>query len=178
MNIVVFLGAKEGKHPVYREKIAELGTYIGESGHTLIYGGSRTGLMGIVAESALQSGGRVIGVEPEFFVRQELQHEGLTQLLVTKDMAERKARMMELGELFIVFPGGTGTLEEAADVISMMSLNHLQAKCIFYNLNGFYEELRILLGRMVEEGFSTKERQMGIFFADSLEEIEQLINAS
>ena len=77
---------------------------------------------GEIAESVLQAGGKVTGVEPQFFIEAELQHEGLTSSIITKDMSERKAKMIELGDAFIAFPGGTGTLEEIAEVMSMVSL--------------------------------------------------------
>ena len=112
MNITVYLGALEGKDPALKRAVRELGTWIGESGNALVYGGSRSGLMGEIAESVLQAGGKVTGVEPQFFIEAELQHEGLTSLIITKDMSERKAKMIELGDAFIAFPGGTGLATE------------------------------------------------------------------
>ena len=107
MNITVYLGANEGNTPALKAAVQELGRWIGESGNALIYGGSRSGLMGALADSVLAVGGEVTGVEPEFFVKGELQHDGLTELIVTKDMTERKTKMIELGDAFIAFPGGT-----------------------------------------------------------------------
>ena len=109
--------------------------------------------MGVIADSVLASGGEVTGVEPQFFIQDEFQHNGLTRLIVTKDMPERKSKMIELGDAFIAFPGGTGTLEEITEVMSMVSLKHLNAPCIFYNLNGYYNDMKALLARMIEKGF-------------------------
>ena len=95
---------------------------------------------------------KVIGVEPEFFIKDEFQHEGMTKLIVTKDMFERKSKMIELGDVFIAFPGGTGTLEEITEVMSKVSLKHLNAPCILYNLNGYYNSLKALLAHMIEAG--------------------------
>ena len=106
MNITVYLGANEGREPALKTAVCELGTWIGEHGHTLVYGGSRVGLMGAVAASTLAAGGKVIGVEPRFFIEQELQLDGLTELIVTEDMTDRKTKMIELGDAFIAFPGG------------------------------------------------------------------------
>ena len=89
--------------------------------------------------------------------------------------SERSAKMIELGDAFIAFPGGTGTLEEIAEVMSKVSLKHLEAPCILYNLNGYYNSLKELLEHMIEKGLSTKERQEGIYFAENLEEIEQIL---
>lgn len=176
MKITVYLGANEGNDPSLKKAVQELGTWIGESGHALIYGGSRCGLMGEIAESVLRAGGEVTGVEPQFFVDGELQHEGLTRLIVTKDMTERKTKMIELGDAFIAFPGGTGTLEEIAEVMSKVSLKHLDAPCILYNLDGYYDGLKKLLDRMIEKGLSSEERQRGICFAADLDEIKAILN--
>ena len=176
MNITVYLGANEGNTPALKAAVQELGRWIGESGNALIYGGSRSGLMGALADSVLAEGGEVTGVEPEFFVKGELQHDGLTELIVTKDMTERKTKMIELGDAFIAFPGGTGTLEEIAEVMSKVSLKHLDAPCILYDLDGYYTGLRMLLGHMIETGLSSEERQKGIYFAKDLAEIKVILN--
>lgn len=177
MNITVYLGANEGNDPALRAAVQELGTWIGTSGNALVYGGSRSGLMGALADSVLRSGGAVTGVEPRCFIESEFQHDGLTELIVTEDMAERKRKMIELGDAFIAFPGGTGTLEEIAEVMSKVSLKHLDAPCILYNLNGYYRALQALLEQMIEKGLSSEERQEGIYFADNLEEIRRILSA-
>ena len=175
MNITVYLGANEGKDPSLKTAVRELGTWIGESGSRLIYGGSKSGLMGELAESVLQAGGEVIGVEPQFFIDMEYQYDEITELIVTKDMTERKMKMIELGDVFIAFPGGTGTLEEIAEVMSKVSLKHLAAPCILYNLNDYYDGLQTLLRHMTEMGLSSPERQEGIYFAKDLSEIRKII---
>ena len=91
MNITVYLGASEGNDPALGRAVKSLGRWIGESGNTLVYGGSRTGLMGELADSVLSAGGRVIGVETRFFVEEDVQHNGLSELIFTSDMSERKA---------------------------------------------------------------------------------------
>lgn len=175
MNITVYLGANEGKDPSLKTAVRELGTWIGESGSRLIYGGSKSGLMGELAESVLQAGGEVIGVEPQFFIDMEYQYDEITELIVKKDMTERKMKMIELGDVFIAFPGGTGTLEEIAEVMSKVSLKHLTAPCILYNLNDYYDGLQTLLRHMTEMGLSSPERQEGIYFAKDLSEIREII---
>lgn len=176
MNITVYLGALEGNDPALRSAVRELGEWIGQNGHALVYGGSKTGLMGELAGSVLQAGGRVTGVEPQLFMDRNAQHDGLTELIVTRDMTERKAKMIELGDAFLAFPGGTGTLEEIAEVMSKVSLKLLDAPCILYDLNGYYSGLRAMLAHMVELGLSSAERQRGIFFAQSLPEIRQILS--
>ena len=175
MNITVYLGANEGNDPTLKTAVRELGAWIGGSGHALVYGGSKCGLMGELAESVLQSGGEVTGVEPQFFIDEGLEYDAITRLIVTKNMSERKAKMIELGDAFIAFPGGTGTLEEIAEVMSKVALRHLDAPCILYNLNGYYNDLRALLRHMIDMDLSSEERQRGIYFADDLAQIREIL---
>ena len=175
MNITVYLGANKGNDDSLERAAKELGQWIGDSGHALVYGGSKTGLMGILAESAVESGGKVTGVEPEMFIQSEVQYDGVTELIVTKDFPERKRKMIELGDAFIAFPGGTGTLEEIAEVMSQTALEQLDAPCILYNLNGYYDGLKALLFHMIEMGLSTEERQKQIYFAENLADIKAIL---
>ena len=174
MNITVYLGANSGKDPALEAAVRALGQWIGESGHALVYGGSKNGLMGALAESVLRAGGEVTGVEPQFFIDEGFQYDAITRLIVTKDMTERKTKMIELGDAFIAFPGGTGTLEEIAEVMSKVSLKQLDAPCILYDLNGYYTGLRTLLAHMIDMGLSSEERQQGIYFAKDLGEIRAI----
>ena len=176
MNITVYLGANEGNDPFLKETVRELGAWIGTNGNTLVYGGSKSGLMGELAESVLQAGGKVIGVEPQFFIDAGFVYDEITELITTKDMSERKAKMIELGEAFIAFPGGTGTLEEITEVMSKVSLKHLDAPCILYNLNGYYDSLKQLLEHMIEMDLSSAQKQEGIYFAEDLEEIQRILD--
>lgn len=176
MNITVYLGANEGNAPFFKEAVHELGLWIGTNGNTLVYGGSKSGLMGELAESVLQAGGKVIGVEPQFFIDAGFVYDEITELITTKDMSERKAKMIELGDVFIAFPGGTGTLEEITEVMSKVSLKHLDVPCILYNLNGYYDSLKQLLEHMIEMDLSSEEKQEGIYFAEDLEEIQRILD--
>ena len=154
MNITVYLGAFEGNDPALADEVQKLGTWIGERGHSLIYGGSKSGLMGVIAESVLEAGGDVTGVEPQFFVDAELQYDEITKLIVTENMEERKTKMIELGDAFIAFPGGTGTLEEIAEVMSKVSLKQLDAPCILYNLNDYYNGIKEHIEHIIKMGLT------------------------
>ena len=171
MNITVYLGARTGNRDVYRSYAYELGAWIACHGHTLIYGGSKTGLMGKLADGALNHGGRVIGVEPQFFMDEELQHEGLTGLIVTKDMASRKKKMMEMGDVFLAFPGGIGTLEEISEVMSQIKLGFLPGRFAFLDLDGYYQPMKALLLHMANEGFVDKNWVKRIAFISSLDDL-------
>ena len=167
----------QGNDPALKRAVQELGQWIGQSGNALVYGGSKTGLMGEIAKSVLDAGGTVTGVETTRFMQDDLQYDGLTELIVTETITERKTEMIRRGDAFIAFPGGTGTLEEIAEVMSKVSLKQLEAPCILYNLNGYYNGLKTLLDHMIETGLSTKERQEGIWFAENLEQIKQILKA-
>ena len=175
MNITVYLGSTEGKNPAFKQAVAELGNWIGTSGNSLVYGGSKTGLMGVLAKSVLDAGGAVTGVETQFFVDANVQYEGLSELIVMRDMAERKTKMIQLGDAFIAFPGGTGTLEEITEIMSKLSLDQLDAPCILYNLNGYYNGLKELLENMIRMGLSSEEKQQGVYFAENLKDIRRIL---
>jgi uncharacterized protein (TIGR00730 family) len=131
--------------------------------------------MGELAEAVLVAGGEVIGVEPAFFVNSCLQHDGITELIVTDTMAERKTKMIELGDVYIAFPGGTGTLEEISEVMSQVRLGHNENPCFILNLDGYYEPLRVMLDRMVQEGFLDRESRKKFLFAADTEEIGRML---
>ena len=175
LSITVYLGSNPGNDPELTKAVRELGSWIGSAGHSLVYGGSKCGLMGELAESVLSAGGEVTGVEPRFFVKAGLVYDDITSLIVTKDMSERKAIMIDQGEAFIAFPGGTGTLEEIAEVMSKVVLGHLDAPCILYNLNGYYDPLKAQLEQMVKAGLSSEEKLKGIYFVEDLEGIKAIL---
>jgi len=175
VNITVYLGATEGNDPSSKTLVHDFGNWIGTQGHTLVYGGSKSGLMGILAESVLLAGGEAIGVEPQFFLDAGYQYDALTKLIPTKDMSERKATMISLGDAFVAFPGGTGTLEEITEVMSQVSLGLLTAPCILINHKGYYNDLKSLLQHMTDCGLSSEEKQKGIYFADDLQSVCDII---
>ena len=177
MKITVYLGANEGNDPALKAAVRELGTWIGESGNSLVYGGSKSGLMGELAESVLAAGGTVTGVEPQRFVDEGFLYDAITELIVTPDITDRKTKMIELGDAFIAFPGGTGTLDEIAEIMSKVALQDLDAPCILYNLNGYYHGLKILLDHMITMGLSSEEKLQGIYFASDLSEIQKILEA-
>ena len=177
MNITVFLGSRAGRDPAIRAALVELAAWIGEAGHTLVYGGSRVGLMGVLAGTAKAHGARVIGVEPRFFVETCAQFDGADELIVTQDMAERKQRLIRMADAVVAFPGGVGTLEELAQTLSMLNLGHASPRCVVYNVDGFYDGLRALLDGMTRMGFYNPLSREKVAFAVSLEEVVAAIEA-
>ena len=175
MDVTVYLGAHEGDNPVYKQAVVELATWIAQNGHRLVYGGSDEGLMAVIADTVLEQGGEVTGIEAQMFVDKGVAHKNLTQLTIVPNITERRTRMIELGDVFIAFPGGTGTLEEISEIMSKVSLKQLAAPCILYNLNGYYDHLKALLAHMIDMGLSTPERQEGIYFAETLDDIRVIL---
>ena len=175
MNVTVYLGANHGKDPSLTKAVRELGTWIGNSGNSLVYGGSKAGLMGELAESVLTAGGKVLGIEPQFFIDMGLEYPEITELIVTKDMAERKAKLIANGDAFITFPGGTGTLEEISEVMSKLCLGHLDAPCLIYNLNGYYDHLTAQLDHMIEMGLLDATKMKNVRFVKDLDEIKAIL---
>ncbi len=152
-SIVVFCGSGEGNKPVYKEAAHILGTTLAVQGIRLIYGGAKVGIMGAVAEAALAAGGEVIGVIPNFLRTKEVAHEGLTQLIVTENMHERKLKMHELSDGIIALPGGWGTMEELFEMLTWAQLGLHVRPVGLLNVNGYYNALNTLCDTMVNEGF-------------------------
>jgi uncharacterized protein (TIGR00730 family) len=151
--VCVYCGSSPGNNPVYLEQAKELGEELASRDLALIYGGSKIGLMGKLADTVLAKGGRAIGVLPEALGSKEVAHPGLTQLHIVKDMHERKAKMAALSDAFIAMPGGFGTMDEVMEMITWNQLG-FQAKPIgFLNVEGFYDKLFHFLRSMSKEGF-------------------------
>lgn len=177
MNIAVYLGSNNGNSPELREAVSGLGRWIGESGNTLIYGGSESGLMGVIADSTLETGGKVVGVEPQFFLDMGLVHPGISELIATETMAERRTKMIELAECFIALPGGLGTLDEISEVMCLKALGKLEhndAPCIMYNLNGYYDSLKNQFGMMEKWGLATDRSLGNVLFVNDLQGIKNI----
>jgi len=174
MNITVYCGSRMGTDPVYADAAQALGRWICSNGHGMVYGGGNIGLMGLIADTVLAGGGAVTGVIPEFLLEAEKGHEGLHTLEVVDDMPQRKYRMIQLGDVFLAMPGGTGTLEEIAEVISLQKLGLQDKPCVFYNINGFFDPLLTMFRKMVEAGFLDEEDVRRIRFITRPEELEEI----
>lgn len=153
MNIAVYCGSNPGNNPEYSRSAIALGKWIGESGNTLVYGGSSVGLMGLVARETMVCGGEVYGVEPRFFIDAGVQQQDLTELIIVDTMGERKEKMIDLADVFVALPGGVGTLEEISEIFSRIRLNLSQGPCFCLNIDGFYTPLEQLLENMHEHSF-------------------------
>lgn len=178
MRIAVYLGSNTGNDPQYAKAAGELGDWIAENHHTLVYGGARLGLMNILAEHALAKGGKVIGVMPKFMIARERQKNDLNELIVTEDMSSRKKKMMDLADAYLAMPGGPGTLEEISEVISASRLGLLQDRpCMCLNLNGYYDVLQTFLKQMKDAGFVEEKELSHVFFPADVKDAAKIIAA-
>jgi uncharacterized protein (TIGR00730 family) len=162
VRICVFCGSSPGHDPTYIEQAAAFGALLAQRGIELVYGGACVGLMGALADAALQHGGHVIGVIPEALVAREVAHCGLPDLRVVRSMHERKALMAELSDAFVALPGGAGTLEELFEVWTWSQLGLHDKPCALLDLNGFYTSLRAFLDHVVRQGFLRPEYRAGL----------------
>jgi hypothetical protein len=152
MNIGVFCGSGKGNNPAYAEAAETLGKLLAKNGHTLVYGGGNIGLMGILADSVLKHQGSVIGVIPHFLLQREVGHTALTQLEVVDSMHQRKKRMADLSQAFITLPGGWGTLDETAEILTWKQLGLVHHPLGLLNTDHFYDSLLDQMHRMAVEG--------------------------
>ena len=167
--MAVFCGARDGVDPEHGRAAAAVGRTLAERGITVVYGGGGTGLMGAVANGALHAGGTVIGVIPEALIGPELAHPDLAELHVVSTMAERKAMMAELADVFIALPGGAGTLEEIVEQWSWAMLDYHSKPVGFLDVKGYWSPMRELVAHMRAEGFLSDRGAAMIRFESSLD---------
>jgi hypothetical protein len=170
-SVVVFCGSSEGIEPAYVEKGYELGTVLAKNNIRLVYGGAKIGVMGKVAQGALDYDGEVIGVIPEFLKIKEVFHDGLSELIITKNMQERKLAMHDLSDSILMLPGGFGTLEEFFEMLTWGQLGLHQYPIGILNTNGFYDELLLMLKKMVDKGFVKLENYDALLVDDDIENL-------
>jgi len=168
MRICVFCGSSPGNLQSYRDAAVEVGELLAHEKIELVYGGGSVGLMGIIADSVLNAGGRVTGVMPRHLVESEIGHQHLTTMEVVEDMHERKMKMSELSDAFLTLPGGAGTLEEIMEQWTWAQLGLHEKPCAFYNVDGYYDPLRQMIEQMVAAGFmKTQYAHMIIYGTDA-----------
>lgn len=156
-RICVFAGSSTGVRPEYREAARTLGRALGARGIAVVYGAGGFGLMGVLADAVIESGGEITGVIPERLMDMEVAHQGITRLRVVRTMHERKALMADLSDGFIALPGGLGTLEETMEMITWRQLGYHDKPVGLLNVRGYYDPLLGFLRRAREEGFVSEE---------------------
>lgn len=153
MNVCVFCGSSLGDNPIFRDAAHDLGAALAGAGVTLVYGGGKIGLMGVLADAAVRHGGEVIGVIPDFLMRREVGHGGISRLEVVDSMHSRKRRMAELSDAFVAMPGGWGTLDELAEILTWNQLQLIAKPVFILNSDNFFDHLLAQMRKMVDNGF-------------------------
>jgi len=171
-RVAVYCGSAEGSNPAFLAEAAALGRVIAAARMGLVYGGANVGLMGAVADAALAAGAEVIGVLPEILAGEEIAHAGLTSLELVPTMHERKARMAELADAFLVLPGGFGTLDELMEAVTWAQLGLHAKPCILINTAGYWDGLLMFLDSTVAAGFLKAEnRQLLLVTSNAAEAV-------
>jgi uncharacterized protein (TIGR00730 family) len=176
-SIVVYCGSNPGKNPIYKEAAHALGKQLAERHIKVVYGGGNLGLMGKVADGALENGGDVIGIIPNFLAKLEVAHNTLTELEFVDTMHERKARMVSLSDGVIVLPGGYGTMDELFEILAWSQLRLFHGPVGVLNTNGFYDHLIAHAEKMTEEGFLRPENRDLMLVAENSEELMEKMEA-
>lgn len=167
-RITIFCGSNFGNDKAFEEQAYELGKTLASLGIDVVYGGAKVGLMGTVANGALENGGNVVGVLPKFLVEKEIAHDSLTKLILVDTMHERKIRMHELSDGIIALPGGFGTLEEFFEMLTWAQLGLHKKPVALLNVNGFYDPLITMIQSMVDKGFLKEVYQRLIIWSDNI----------
>jgi uncharacterized protein (TIGR00730 family) len=171
MRLCIFSGSNSGNRPAYLDAARQLGAGLAKAGIGVVYGGASVGLMGAMANAALEQGGEVIGIIPQSLVDKEISHTGLADLRIVGSMHERKAMMSQLSDGFVALPGGLGTLEELFEVWTWAQLGHHRKPCAVLNVEGFYQGLLSFLDQVVDEAFIKKQHRDMLVVASGVEEL-------
>jgi uncharacterized protein (TIGR00730 family) len=176
-SLCVFCGSSPGVDARYLAAARDLGQALASSGIRLVYGGASVGLMGAIADAALQAGGDVVGIIPKALEQREVAHRGLSDLRIVGSMHERKALMAELADGFVALPGGVGTLEELFEVWTWGQLGYHAKPCAIYNVGGFYTGLIAFLDHTTAAGFMRPETRQMLIVEDSQERLLSRLRA-
>lgn len=175
-SLTVFCGSKSGKNPAFEQMAISLGSWFADEHITLVYGGGNRGLMGATANACLAQGGKVIGIMPKLLLEWEAQHTGLTELIVTETMHERKLLLYEKGDAAIVLPGGLGTFDELFEMLVWNNLSIHEKKIVLYSFEGFYDPLVAMINKMEDEDFLYERSRYRLHVCTSLQEIKAVFS--
>ena len=169
--VCVYCGSSPGTDPVFVETAREFGKILAENGVRLVYGGGSIGLMGAIAEAVRKYGGEATGIIPEFMTRREQPRRLAQELIVTRDMHERKRAMFDRADAFVALPGGIGTLEEVVEQMTWAQLGRHKKPILFANINGYWNPLLALIAHMRELEFMPGAMRVNFLVADRVEDI-------
>jgi uncharacterized protein (TIGR00730 family) len=177
-SLCVFCGSREGIDPAYHAAALRLGQLMGERGVRLVYGGGSIGLMGVVADAVIAAGGEAVGVIPDFLIQYEVGHRRLQDLVVTDSMHDRKRRMFEMADAFVILPGGLGTLDETFEIVTWKQLRLHDSPIVVLDVNGYWSPLLDLLGAIIAAGFARPEITELITVVETPEQVLQALECA
>jgi len=177
-SICVYCGSSHGTDPLYEAAATRFGQILAEEGLRLVYGGGSVGLMGTVAKAALEAGGTVTGIIPHFLQKREVMLSSLEDLIVTKDMHERKQLMFQKADAFVALPGGIGTLEEAVEMMTWAQLGQHKKPVLLADVGGFWSPLLELLDHMRGQGFIRPETEVPYMVAKRVEDAVPMLRSA
>jgi uncharacterized protein (TIGR00730 family) len=176
--VCVYCGSSPGSDPAFAEAAKALGKSLAQNGVRLVYGGGSVGMMGTLARAVLDNGGKVTGIIPEFLTGRERPKPLTADMIVTRDMHERKRRMFELADAFVALPGGVGTLEELVEQLTWAQIGQHKKPVLLANVKGFWEPFRDLIRHMDKFGFIYSDLNHGLLMVDTVEEILPKLRAA
>ena len=176
-SLCVYCGSSSRGRESHHQAARRLGALLAESGISLVYGGGRIGMMGIIADEVLRAGGEVIGIIPKFLDRVEVGHTECTRLIVTENMHKRKEKMAELSDGFVILPGGLGTLDETFEILTWKQLQLHDKPVVIADIDGYWKPLIDLIDGMIEENYARPENRALFQVVDSVEEVLPTLEA-
>lgn len=176
-RMAVYCGAATGNEPAIKEATVQLGKWLPANGYDLVYGGGGVGLMGILAKTVLDNGGRAYGIIPQNLFDRGAAYDGLTNLQIVPNMSIRKQAMLAQSDVCLALPGGPGTLEEIIEAFSWARLGENSNPCVFFNVNDYYGPLQAFLKAMTTKGFLTVADYAKLGFINDLDQLAPFIAA-
>jgi len=170
-KVAVFCGSSLGFNEIYKNSAIELGNYFVDNNIGLVYGGGKIGMMGIIADTMVSKKGEVIGVIPGLLRHEEVAHDNISEMIVTKTMSKRKVKISRLVNGYIALPGGFGTLDEIFEALTLGQLGIESKPVGILNINGFFDHLILQLDVMVKEGYLKKSNKEMLMVSDSVEDL-------
>lgn len=169
--LCVYCGASQQADAAYKNAAIELGNLIGQNGYGLVYGGGRLGLMGLVADAAIDSGGVAVGYTTEHLDEREGAHPNLSELHVVDTMHTRKMKMSQKGDMFVILPGGFGTLDELFEILTWRQINLHQKPIVIVNINNYWDPLKNLMEQVITQKFAKDEHRLLVHFVSTPKEV-------
>lgn len=170
-SLCVYCGSSDRGPQTHHDAALRLGSIMAKSGIRLVYGGGRIGMMGRIADAVLDAGGEVVGIIPQFLEQVEVGHSGVTQLVVTDTMHDRKQKMAEMSDAFLIMPGGLGTLDETFEILTWKQLGLHEKPIIIADIDGYWRHLTELIDHMIAQSYARPEHRQLFQVIDSIDEL-------